>query len=183
MHHIATADEILAFWQAAGPERWFREDPAFDEEIRRRFLETYEAAARGDLDDWELDPQGALAVLILLDQFPRNLFRGTRRMYATDPTAALAAERAIERGHDKAFAPPLCRLFYLPFSHSEDLAHQDRAVTLNEAAGDTDGLTWARHHRDLIARFGRFPHRNALLGRESTEEEKRFLAQEGSFKG
>ena len=182
MDGLATPDEIIAFWQGAGPDKWFSVDEALDAEIRRRFLATYEAAARGDLDDWELLPQGALALLILLDQFPRNMFRGTRRAYATDPAAALVAERAIDRGHDKAFAPPLCRFFYLPFSHSEELAHQERACTLNEGAGDQDGLKWAQHHRDIVARFGRFPHRNAILGRETTPEEAQFL-EESEFRG
>lgn len=183
MERLATGDEVVGFWIEAGPERWFSKDEAFDEACRQRFLTTYEAAARGDLADWELEPRGALALLILLDQLPRNMFRGTRRAYATDPAAVLTAERAIERHFDEAIEPTLRRFFYLPFMHSEELAHQERSVALNEALGEKDSIYWARHHRDIIARFGRFPHRNAILGRESTAEEQAFMAEEGAFAG
>jgi len=176
MERLATPDEIVAFWVEAGPERWFAEDPAFDEACRQRFLPGYEAAARGDFNEWELSPRGALALCLLLDQLPRNMFRGTRRAYATDAAAVLAAERAIERGHDRQVEPELRRFFYLPFMHSEEAAHQERSVTLNDAIGDPEVAKWARHHRDIVARFGRFPHRNAILGRESTPEEQAFLA-------
>jgi uncharacterized protein (DUF924 family) len=111
------------------------------------------------------------------------MVHGTRRAYATDAPAVLTAERAIERGFDKAVAPELRRFFYLPFMHSEEPAAQERSVTLNEALGDEDLMRWARHHRDIIARFGRFPHRNALLGRESTAEEQAYLAEEEAFHG
>jgi uncharacterized protein (DUF924 family) len=181
--NLATIDEVVRFWREAGPDKWFSRDPAFDETCRQRFLETYEAAARGDLAEWELDPQGALALLILLDQFPRNMFRGTRRVYATDAAAVLTAERAIERGFDRAVEPAMRRFFYLPFMHSEELPHQERSVALNEALGEEDSIHWARHHRDIVARFGRFPHRNAILGRESTAEERAYLAEEGAFAG
>ncbi len=183
MERLATADEIIDFWRAAGPDKWFSKDAAFDETCRRRFLATYEAAARGDLPEWELSPEGALALVILLDQLPRNMFRGTRRAYATDPAALLAAERAIERGFDQAVEPELRRFFYLPFMHAEDLSAQERSVALNEALGEEDSIKWARHHRDIIARFGRFPHRNAILGRESTAEEQAFLSEEAAFTG
>jgi len=173
--------EIVTFWREAGPERWFKRDDAFDEEIRRRFGEAYEAAAQGVLSDWETTPEGSLALVLLLDQFPRNMFRGSSRTYATDATAVLLAERAIDRGHDGAVEPALRRFYYLPFMHAEDLAMQDRCVALHEAAGQEDGLKWARHHRDVVARFGRFPHRNAVLGRETTPEEARFL-EESDFK-
>ncbi len=126
---------------------------------------------------------GALALCLLLDQFPRNMFRGTRRAYRTDPVAVDVADRAIERKHDRAVAPELRRFFYLPFSHSEDPADQERSVALAEALGDPETVKWARHHRDIVARFGRFPHRNAILGRSTTPEEAAFLAEEGAFKG
>jgi uncharacterized protein (DUF924 family) len=174
---------VVAFWRDAGPDRWFAKDEGFDALCRARFLATYEAAARGDLNDWELVAEGALAVVLLLDQFPRNMFRGTRRAYQTDATARDTADRAIERGFDKQVDPELRVFFYLPFDHSEDPADQERSVALHEAAGDAEGLKWGRHHRDLIARFGRFPHRNAILGRESTPEEQAYLAEEGAFKG
>ena len=183
MERLATIDEIIGFWVEAGPGRWFAKDDAFDETCRQRFLATYEAAARGDLAEWELEPRGALALLILLDQIPRNMFRGTRRAYATDPSAALLAERAIERGFDKVVSPDLRRFFYLPFMHSEELAHQERSVALNEAMGEADSIRWARHHHDIVARFGRFPHRNAMVGRESTTEEQVYLAEQEAFQG
>jgi uncharacterized protein (DUF924 family) len=183
MQALATPQEVVAFWREAGRERWFTNDEAFDALCRERFLPTYEAAARGDLNDWELVPDGALAVVLLLDQFPRNMFRGTRRVYQTDATALDVADRAIERGFDRQVEPALRGFFYLPFEHSESLADQERSVALHEAAGDEDGLTWARHHHDIVARFGRFPHRNAILGRESTPEELAYLAQEDAFKG
>jgi len=183
MQSLDTIDEVVDFWIEAGPDKWFSRDEAFDEVCRHRFLATYEAAARGDLAEWELDPRGALALLVLLDQFPRNMFRGTRRAYATDPTAVLIAERAIERHFDQAVAPELRRFFYLPFMHSEDLRDQERSIALNATIGTDDVLEWAHHHRDIIARFGRFPHRNAILGRESTAEEQAYLAEEGAFPG
>jgi uncharacterized protein (DUF924 family) len=179
---LATPEDVVAFWRDAGPDRWFTPDESFDGACRERFLLTYEAAARGDLNEWELTPEGSLAVVLLLDQFPRNLFRGTRRAYATDPAALMVADRAVEKGHDRQVDPALRRFFLLPFSHAEELAHQQRAVRLAEATGDEDVLKWARHHHDVIARFGRFPHRNALLGRESTPEEARFL-EESEFRG
>ena len=181
MQRLATPDEVLSFWREAGPDRWFAKDDAFDQACRDRFTPTYEAAARGDLNEWELTPEGALAIVLLLDQFPRNMFRGTRQVYKTDPVALMAADRAIERGFDTKVDPSFRRFFYLPFMHSESLRHQERSVTLNEALGE-DSIKWARHHHEIIARFGRFPHRNALLGRESTSEEEAFL-KENDFRG
>ena len=180
--NLATPQDVLAFWREAGPDRWFSKDEAFDEACRDRFLLTYEAAARGDLNEWELTPDGALAAVLLLDQFPRNMFRGTKAVYKTDPVALMAADRAIERGHDRQVAPELRRFFYLPFMHSESLRHQERSVSLNEALGDAESIKWARHHHDIVARFGRFPHRNAILGRETTPEEEAFL-RESEFRG
>jgi uncharacterized protein (DUF924 family) len=181
MQRLATPDEVLSFWREAGPEKWFSKDESFDQVCRDRFLPTYEAAARGDLNEWELPPEGALAVILLLDQFPRNMFREKRETYKTDPVALMAADRAIERGFDGQVEPEFRRFFYLPFMHSESLEDQERSVTLNEALGE-DSIKWARHHHDIIARFGRFPHRNAILGRESTPEEEAFL-KENDFRG
>lgn len=179
---IATPQEIVGFWREAGPDRWFSPDAGFDAAIRERFLESYEAAARGDLNEWELQPEGSLALLLLLDQFPRNLFRGERRAYATDATALLLAERAIDRGHDRGVEEALRRFFYMPFMHAEDRAAQERAVALCETLDDAESLTWARHHAEIVARFDRFPHRNAVLGRATTPEEARFLEEDG-FRG
>jgi uncharacterized protein (DUF924 family) len=181
MDRTATAEDVVSFWREAGPDRWFTRDEAFDQACRDRFMLTYEAAARGDLNDWELTPEGALAVVLLLDQFPRNMFRGTRRVYATDAAAVMVADRAIERGYDHKVDPQLRRFFYLPFMHSESLRHQERSVALNEELGP-ENLKWAHHHHGIVARFGRFPHRNEILGRETTHEEAAFLA-ESDFRG
>ena len=181
MERLATPDDVISFWREAGQDRWFSKDEAFDQACRERFMPTYEAAARGDLNEWELTPEGALAVILLLDQFPRNMFRGQRETYRTDPVALMAADRAIERGFDTKVEPEFRRFFYLPFMHSESLRHQERSVALNEALGE-DSVKWARHHHDIVARFGRFPHRNAILGRETTPEEEAFL-RESEFRG
>ena len=173
--------DVLAFWRAAGPDKWFKKDEAFDAEIRRRFLATYEAAAAGALG-WDETPEGALALLIVLDQFPRNMFRGSARAFAADPLARKIAAQAIERGFDRQVAVPERGFFYLPFEHSETLADQERCVALNRASGDADALKWAELHADIIRRFGRFPHRNAVLGRVTTPEEQAFL-DGGGFAG
>lgn len=174
-------DDVVRFWQDAGPSRWFKPDADFDARFRSRFLAAHEAAASGALAHWRQTPQGALALLLLLDQFPRNAFRGTPRVYATDAPARKVADAAIAAGFDRQVDPALRSFFYLPFAHSEELGHLERAVALNEDIGG-ESLRWARHHRDVVARFGRFPHRNAVLGRASTPEEERFLA-EGGFSG
>lgn len=182
MDQLASPDTVLAFWRDAGPDRWFAKDDAFDQACRDRFMPTYRAAARGDLNEWELTPDSALAVVLLLDQFPRNMFRGTRDVYKTDPVALLVADRAIEKGYDRQVEPGLRRFFYLPFMHSESLRHQERSVALNEALGIPEAVKFAHHHHDIIARFGRFPHRNAILGRETTPAEEEFLKMDG-FQG
>jgi uncharacterized protein (DUF924 family) len=178
----AGPDEVIAFWLAAGAARWFSPDAAFDAEIRDRFLPTYEAAAAGHMADWEETPRGALALLIVLDQFPRNMFRKTSRVYAADARARDIAERAVARGFDAQFGFPERQFFYLPFMHSEEMADQERCVALYRDAGDADGLKWAEHHADIVRRFGRFPHRNAILGRASTAEEQAYL-DAGGFGG
>jgi uncharacterized protein (DUF924 family) len=177
-----TPAEIIAFWREAGPDKWFNKSDAFDAEIRHRFLATHEAAAAGRLSDWQTSPDGALALLLLLDQFPRNLFRGDARTYATDPLAREIADRAIANGFDAKVDSALRGFFYLPFMHSEKLADQERCVALYRAAGDANGTKWAEHHADIVGKYGRFPHRNALLGRETTPEEQAFL-DAGGFTG
>ena len=174
--------DVVAFWQAAGPDKWFVKDAEFDAAIRERFLRSYEAAAAGELAAWEADAEGALALLILLDQFPRNMFRGSARVYAADPLARAVADRALARGFDRAVAPDLRTFFYLPFEHSEAIADQERSVALYRALGDDDSLRWAEDHADIIRRFGRFPHRNEVLGRRTTAEEQAFL-DAGGFAG
>ncbi len=176
-----TPADIISFWREAGPKRWFEKDAALDDEIRRRFVGAHEAAAAGKLTDWEANAEGALALLILLDQFPRNMFRGQARMFTSDPLAHAIASRAILNGFDGA-TPDMRGFFYLPFMHSEDLADQQRAIAFYRARNDADGLKWAEQHADIIRRFGRFPHRNAVLGRVSTPEEQAFL-DGGGFAG
>jgi len=173
--------QVVRFWEQAGPQRWFRRDAGFDAQFRDRFLALHEAAATGALDPWLASADGALALVLLLDQFPRNAFRGTARVYATDARARAAADSAIRAGFDRMVPPALRQFFYLPFMHSEQLEDLERCVRLNEPLGG-EPLRFALHHRDIVARFGRFPHRNAILGRTSTPDEDRFLA-EGGFGG
>jgi uncharacterized protein (DUF924 family) len=173
--------DIVAFWREAGPSMWFAKDDAFDRDFRDRFLDLHEAAARGELAAWENTSEGALALLILLDQFPRNAFRGTARMYATDATARAVADRAIVAGLDRAIEPQLRTFVYLPFAHSESLADQEHSVALNRTLGD-DNLSHAQHHHDIVARFGRFPHRNLILGRAMRPEEQKYL-DNGGYRG
>ena len=171
--------DIVAFWKDAGPPKWFAKDDAFDAEFRRRFEADHLAAARRERDDWAATPPGALALCLLLDQFPRNCFRGTGHAFATDPLARLIARRAIAAGHDQAFEEELRPFFYLPLQHSEDLADQRQSLALFGALTTPDADKWARHHHDVIVRFGRFPHRNAALGRVTTPEEAAFLEADG----
>ena len=179
---VASAADIVSFWQNAGPDRWFKKDTAFDDEIRERFLTTHEAAATGQLSGWEHNVEGALALLILLDQFPRNMFREDARAFAADPVARAIAAGAIVRGFDSQVPKELRNFFYLPFEHSEDLADQERCISFNKAAGNAENLKWAEIHADIIRRFGRFPHRNAVLGRATTPDEQAFL-DSGGFAG
>lgn len=198
---LPDADAVLSFWfgtaNVAGPidaanmGRWFRDDPAFDAQCRERFGALVERAARGELSSWESSAPGALALVLLLDQFPRNLFRNDARTFATDPQARGVSDRAIARGFDREVSTLARAFFYLPFEHAEDLALQDRCVALSEKAAaeappelaevGASLVSYAQKHRAVIARFGRFPHRNAVLGRESTPEETEFLRQGRGF--
>lgn len=178
---LPSPSDVVRFWRDAGPSRWFRGDAAFDAAFRDLYLAAHEAAAAGRLPQWRHSAEGSLALLLLLDQFPRNVFRGTPRVYATDALARETADAAIRSGFDQEVDAELRQFFYLPFMHSEDLRDLERCVALNGALGG-ESLRWARHHRDVVARFGRFPHRNAALGRASTPDEERFLA-EGGFSG
>lgn len=170
--------DVLDFWLApATRERWFDKDPAFDAEIRRNFEAAYKDAAAGKFDDWQKTAEGALALCVLLDQLPRNMYRDTPRAFATDPKARQVAKAAIDRGFDRDIADQDHRmLFYLPLEHSEDPADQARCVALvKERCADTEFLQWAVAHKKVIDRFGRFPHRNRILGRETTEAEEDYL--------
>lgn len=177
-----TPQDVLTFWREAGPKAWFAKDDGFDAAIRAHFEDLHHAAARGELHAWEETADGALALLLLLDQFPRNIYRGSAHQFATDPLARSIADQAIARGFDQAHGKDLRAFFYLPLEHSEDAADQARAVALFESTGDANLVKWANLHADIVRRFGRFPHRNACLGRQSTEAELAFLA-DGGFKG
>jgi len=175
---MTDAADVIDFWSVAGFARWFGKDAGFDADFRRRFLAAHETAASGALDSWAETPEGALALVILLDQFPRNAFRDSARMFATDAKALGIADAAIAAGHDQHIEEALRLFLYLPFEHSERIADQQRAVALISPLGG-EPLRYAEIHRDVIDRFGRFPHRNTLLGRVSTPEELDFLATGG----
>ena len=174
--------DVLDFWRTAGPEKWFKKDQAFDWEIAQRFTATWRAAASGRLPAWEETPEGALALVIVLDQFPRNMFRADERAYEADSLARAVVDRAIARQFDTQVSPELRRFFYLPFMHSEYLADQERCIRLAAGLGDDEFTKYADDHADIIRRFGRFPHRNATLRRTTTPEEQAFLAN-GGFAG
>lgn len=175
------AAAVVAFWRAAGPAQWFAKNAAFDRQFRERFHELHFAAAARRCDAWAATAEGALALLLLLDQYPRNSFRGTGHMYATDPLARMYCRQALDAGLDRQVEEALRLFFYLPLSHSEDLADQQRALALNQALGEPFA-SHAQGHLDIVARFGRFPHRNAMLGRATNAAEQAFLA-EGGFSG
>lgn len=177
-----TPTEIAAFWREAGYDRWYNKDDDFDAEIRQRFLPTWEAARDGKLDGWQDSDEGTLALLIVLDQFPRNMFRGDPRTFATDAKAREVARRAIAEGRDQRIDPLMRQFVYLPFEHSEDHADQQHCVRLFRDLGDAENLKYAELHEDIIRRFGRFPHRNSVLGRATTAEEQAFL-NDGGFAG
>ncbi|HEY9234722.1 MULTISPECIES: DUF924 family protein [Phenylobacterium] len=182
----ATPKDVVGFWTAAGPEKWFKKNPKFDHSIALKFEPVHHAAARGEYDAWMASAEGSLALLILLDQFPRNLYRNSGHAFATDSKARSIARAAVASGQDRAVDPTLRQFFYLPFEHSEEKADQDEAVRLftilKEESGDGEGLRWAELHRDIIVKFGRFPHRNRCLGRATTPNEQAFL-DEGGFAG
>ncbi|WP_421935081.1 DUF924 family protein [Phenylobacterium sp.] len=178
----ATPHDITGFWRAAGPKKWFAKNPNFDAAIQLKFEPVHYMAALGRHDKWMESAEGSLALLILLDQFPRNLWRNTGHAFATDGKARQIARHAVATGQDLEIEPLLRPFMYLPFEHSEDLADQEESVRLCTALGDAETLKFAVLHRDIIVRFGRFPHRNACLGRTTTPEEQEFL-DEGGFAG
>jgi uncharacterized protein (DUF924 family) len=178
----AIPNDVLGFWRQAGPRKWFGRNAAFDESIRLKFEPVHHRAARSEYDAWAATAEGALALLILLDQFPRNLYRGSAHAFATDPKARAIARTAIETGFHGQVDRELAHFFILPFEHSEDLADQDFGLAVATELDDPDVLKWVKIHRDIIARFGRFPHRNAAFGRVTTAPEQEFL-DEGGFSG
>ena len=177
-----TSADVLDFWFApAARKRWFNSTPAFDASIRSGFEETWQQARDGQLASWESDPEGALALVIVLDQFPLNMYRGSDLQYSTEAQSREVAARAIGHGFDGRLPRDRVAFLYLPFMHSESLADQDRSVELFKGARLESNLDFALHHRDIVRRFGRFPHRNAVLGRNSTAEELEWLASPGVF--
>jgi uncharacterized protein (DUF924 family) len=189
---MVQVEEVLAFWFGKpdsaefGHSRdcWFAKDAEFDEAVQERLFPGYQQAAAGEVDHWVATPTGCLALIILLDQVPRNLFRSRPQAFATDSKALSVAETAVERGFERELLPVQRWFIYLPFEHSENLEHQERCLALfSHLEGDPESagaIDYARRHHEVIQRFGRFPHRNAILGRESTPEEAEFLTQAGS---
>jgi uncharacterized protein (DUF924 family) len=179
---VATPYDILGFWTNAGAKQWYAANPRFDDAIRLKFEPVHHAAARGEYDKWAATAEGALALLILLDQFPRNMYRNSGHAFATDPKARAIARQAAERGWHLEVEPELRQFMILPFEHSEDIADQDYGLILAEETGDAEVLKWMNLHRNIIVHFGRFPHRNPALGRTTTAEEQAFL-DDGGFAG
>lgn len=181
---LSDHDKLLEFWYSdEAKPHWFRRNAAFDDTLRQRFLATYRAAADGRLAVWEAAPRSALALVIALDQLPRNLFRDTPEAFATDAMALRVAGEAVDRGFDNDLEAAEQAFLYMPFMHSERLADQERALDLFRATGLKDQLPHAQQHRDIVLRFGRFPHRNRILGRDSTPEELAYLDSPGAFRG
>ena len=174
--------EVVAFWKAAGPEAWYRKDDAFDRSLHERFGALHARAASGELDPSAINAEAAIGLLLLLDQFSRNMFRGSPRMFAQDERARTIARKAIGAGFDLQVDPELRQFFYLPFMHSESLPDQELSVRLIHSLPDPGNRPYAHEHRQIIRRFGRFPHRNIALGRHTAPAEMRFL-KEGGFAG
>ena len=182
MSAVLSPDDVIAFWRDAGPARWYRKDEAFDREIAERFGALHRAAANGSHEDWGSTPDGALALILLMDQFSRNMLRDSPEMFAQDGAARDAARRAIAAGFDRRFDPELRQFFYLPFMHSESIGDQEFCVKLSHGLYPLTTLSYARDHERIIRRFGRFPHRNGSLGRHTSPAEQRFL-DGGGFAG
>lgn len=176
--------DILDFWYAPDMRsKWFASTPQLDASMRERFEPLWEAAVRGELDAWRSSPQGSLALAIILDQFPLNMFRGTPKSFSSEGQAIAVAKQALAQGFDQKIDPAQLAFLYMPLMHSEDFADQDLSVELFAAAGLENNLRFAQHHREIVRRFGRFPHRNAILGRTSTPQEIDYLNSDEAFKG
>lgn len=177
-------NELLAFWFSEPVKKlWFNSTPEFDAQLKEKYLNLVERAERGELDSWAGEARGALALVIILDQLPLNIFRQQARSFATEGKAQEIAAQAVDNNLDQQLPDEQKAFMYLPFMHSEDLALQDKSVALFERAGLAENLKYAKHHRELIRRFGRFPHRNKILGRESTPEETSYLNSKEAFLG
>jgi uncharacterized protein (DUF924 family) len=179
-----TPGDILEFWYSEPmASRWFSSSPQLDAEIRASYEQVWRAALEGRLDDWKSSPEGCLALVIVLDQLPLNMFRGEAKSFSTEQQAVEICKLAIARGYDREIAPERLGFLYMPLMHSENLLDQDLSVQMFEQAGLEGNVRFARHHRELIRRFGRFPHRNAVLGRESSREELEYLGSKEAFLG
>ncbi|MBT2988652.1 MAG: DUF924 domain-containing protein [Candidatus Thiodiazotropha sp. (ex Ctena orbiculata)] len=177
-------DQLIGFWFSDRVKPLhFNSTAAFDEEIRDRYFALWQRAEKGGLEHWKASKEGCIALVILLDQFPLNMFRGRAEAFATEAQSRDVAGHAIEAGFDKQMPAEWRAFLYLPYMHSESLSDQERSVVLFESAGLKANLKWAKHHRELIRRFGRFPHRNEILGRESTADEIGYLQSDQSFTG
>ncbi len=179
MDETADATEVLAFWWQAGPQRWFTRDEAFDEVCRSRLGKLHARAAAGELDHWAGAPHSMLALILLLDQVSRNIYRDRPEAFAQDAKALKLAESAVDKGFDRAYPLPARGFFYMPFEHAEDMAAQERSVDLFRMTGDQEFTYFALVHLDVIRRFGRFPHRNAVLGRQTSAAEQAYLDSGG----
>jgi uncharacterized protein (DUF924 family) len=164
-------DEVVGFWFGLEPQQWWKEDPALDAEIRERFRDLREEKRQLPAEHFLTDARTALAAVVLFDQMPRNMFRGLAEQFATDPLALAVGWQAVQRGLDEQLGKPERGVLYMPFQHSEDLDAQRQSLLLFTALGDDQQLGYARKHHDIIAKFGRFPHRNAILGRQPREAE------------
>ncbi len=184
MKTVVNPEDIIEFWYAdENRELWFKSTPEFDRELQRRFRQTWEQARRGELDHWRAHAEGCLALVIVLDQFPLNMFRGEAQSFATEAQSREVARHALEQGFDRECSTEHKAFLYMPFMHSEDLADQELSLRLYAAPGLESNLRFARHHHDIVARFGRFPHRNAALGRDSSEAEIEYLDSKQAFTG
>jgi uncharacterized protein (DUF924 family) len=179
---VVVPRDVVSFWRDAGEDKWFKKNDDFDRALVERFAATHAEAAAGRLDHWAETAEGALALILVLDQFSRNMFRGDPKTFAQDRKALALARKALDAGFDRAVEPALRSFFYMPFMHAETIVDQQRCVSLIHAHGSADSLKFAILHREIIRRFGRFPHRNAVLGRHTTPAEESFL-DAGGFAG
>jgi len=176
--------DILDYWYSERMQkRWFASTPSLDQEIRDRYQALWERAAAGELDDWRDTAEGALALIIVLDQFPLNMFRGQPESFHTERQAVAVSKNALDRGFDEQLPKDRLAFLFMPLMHSEKLEEQDLSVRLFRQHGLTANLKFAEHHRELVRKYGRFPHRNAILGRQSTPDEQAYLASKEAFKG
>ena len=183
-HQPITPEDILCFWYASDISvQWFNSTQSLDTRILNEYQSLWDRARLGQLDDWRKTPEGCLALAIILDQFPLNMFRGKPESFSTEALAIGVSKWAISQGFDRQLPKDRLAFLYMPLMHSEDMSNQDQSVYLYETAGLENNARFARHHRDIVRRFGRFPHRNEILGRESTPEEVEWLASDEAFKG